>query len=238
MEKRAEESFLAPAHRAAVLLDPRLLAAVADQSLPDMGCDVEACFHACKASVQPAIEEFASDPAHRAALKKDFDDYVARRGLWARVELPKFDPEHDAPRKVILDWWRHRAPSKHLRAFALHCHSLRLTAGVSELSWAFMSRQAVPIRNRLGSSTQAKLVNVMWNGQYIQELAPALPTKRARKRKRTEEVSEESSDTESSLEASGAAFDEAGQSSTEEPISEVEDSQFADSEDESGEKSE
>ena len=101
--------------------------------------------------------------ADRDAAKTTFDSFVHRRGAFAHLDYPPFSAE----KKDVLMFFRSGQPSHLLKALGEHCATLSGSQGLSERSWARLSRQCTPLRNSLLASTKQTLMNLATNWPCI-----------------------------------------------------------------------
>ena len=119
----------------------------------------------------------------------DWFHHLKCGALCERMDYPPFSAE----KKDVLMFFRSGQPSHLLKALGEHCATLSGSQGLSERSWARLSRQCTPLRNSLLASTKQTLMNlattaILWvqcgvpdpNREHVSSVWRAGPQPRAR----------------------------------------------------------
>ena len=175
-KRRAD--FLKPVHHAAYLLDPRnhelkRQAELGDLDTASLGYDPVDLFQKSKTAAHKFVKSSFPEPARQREAAAEFDAFLAKAAPWTEVEFP--GPE-DSSSMVV--WWRSRAPTTELHNVATKALSITLTAGAAEVTWGMLTRDAVPVRNRLSMATKNMLVDLRWNAEYSLRRGESLSARR------------------------------------------------------------
>lgn len=119
--------------------------------------------------------------ADRRAARAMLDSYCNKRGAYAALSYPKWD----SSKQEVLAFFRIGQPSHLLAELGLHLGTCAGSQGMSERSWARLSRQCVPIRANLTADTKAKLMQLAtnWSLLYPDVFLKWQKKKKSRKRK-------------------------------------------------------
>ena len=101
--------------------------------------------------------------ADRRAARAMLDSYCNKRGAYAALSYPKWD----SSKQEVLAFFRIGQPSHLLAELGLHLGTCAGSQGMSERSWARLSRQCVPIRANLTADTKAKLMQLATNWSLL-----------------------------------------------------------------------
>ncbi|CAE7598729.1 GIP [Symbiodinium sp. CCMP2592] len=179
LDKRSE-AYCTAAHKAAFVLDPRLQDYVND---PD--ADEELGFSFTQARQDAAyvlnseyLPKFFSEPTQVRQAQSAVRDYLAHSGPFKNVTWP----DKSASVADVVGFFETGQPSWFLRELGLHFAALAGSQGMSERTWATLSRQAQPIRARLIYPAKKRLLNIAANWKLLYpDLAP-MPPERKRRR--------------------------------------------------------
>ena len=124
------------------------------------------------------LRKFFTAPGEVDQAKSAFRDYLAASGPYQNVRWP----EKGASVRDVVEFFETGQPSWLLGDLGLHFASLAGSQGMSERSWATLSRQVQPIRSGLLYPAKKRLLNIAANWKLLcPDLAPVPQEKKHRK---------------------------------------------------------
>lgn len=169
IEKRMRDSFMTADIAMAYILDPRVAWLEQEPSrCTNLPWDHAEMWQISKRSIPQCLDGFFKEQADDKELaKRELEQYMLRQGMFVDIDYPSFELKDASPFQKISAFWRCHSPTRLLHKLGLHVSSLRLCTTQAELTWALLSRQCSPIRNRLGARMCRKLTGLMYNARYL-----------------------------------------------------------------------